>query len=271
MSILRLFVVLLLASAGLAAQGADGFVVAVAGRWINARTGKAIQELDSVSPGDLIGAARNASASDYAVISLPDGSRKQLNCPAGVCDRFTFPTVSGNSWWARVSSAIQALVPGVVRTGVIAASRGAAGPTEAVLEIRSADSLDLAPALVTLAPGEYSARFVPWPKPDEAGARSVSGSLVWRPPDASWAPKDHVSAGLYELTVADRDQEDVGAAIVLIAGPQDYSRFRLAFERLKEVTSSWNVPRSAEKSIRKVRVAFLVALSGDHSLAEANR
>lgn len=272
----RLSAVLLLALATLSAQDrkADGgFVVDVRGEWINLRTGKPVQPIDSLSEGDVIRASKNASASDYIILSLPDGSHEERHCrAAGDCGTdVTVPHVEGDRWWTRVSESIRALNPAVVRTGIIGASRSGSGPAEAVLEIGRAGEVGLSPALITVEPGDYTAQLTTWPKQDEASERTVFGPLNWDPPHALWKPKAPVFAGLYMLTVIDRDNQSLGTAAVLIAANQDYSRFQSAFERLKDLTNSWNLPRDAEQSIRALHASFLVALSSDHSLSEVDR
>lgn len=270
----RLFAILLLVLVTLSGQvrkSDDGFVVDVRGEWINSRTGKPVQPIDSILEGDVIRASRNTYTSDYVILSLHDGSDKRLLCRAhGDCDRFTVPNVKRDTWWSRASASIQAIVPNVVRTGIIGASRAGSGPAEAVLEI-GGEVVGLGPALITVGPGDYIAQLVTWAEPEGTGGRTVSGPLNWHPPDASWRPESRVSAGLYKLTVIDRDNQSVGAAVVLLAAGQDYIRFRRAFDRLKNLTESWNLPRDCEESIRTLQAAFLVALSSDPGLSEMDR
>jgi hypothetical protein len=131
-----------------------------------------------------------------------------------------------------------------------------------VIPIATNGNVDIAPALITVSAGDYTAQLTTLAALPNAPA-IVSGRLEWRQRkmDAHWKPR--VVPGLYRLSLIDKDGNPAGSATVLASSSLDYAENASLFARFQVFANRLGIPRDPRVTLD---TRFLLALWSDHDL-----
>jgi hypothetical protein len=201
----------------------DGWVVAV-GQWTRGK--QVLQQYDAVFANDKL-----QGTSGTIVVALKDG---QSPHPYH-CDKFPCTvTIPGfrpveDSLLSRLGRAFSELSSHRDTMPVSAISRGREPLRQAVLAFNGGQ-LDLKDAVRSINAGTYTVSLRPIETAPSTAQGPLRGSVHWDPPEVTSASFPALAPGIYELTMASSEGDNLGRVAVLVANAADYPARRKSFE-----------------------------------------
>jgi hypothetical protein len=242
-----------------------------------------------VAGSGLVAGAKIVAVSDHVgdVVTLvrdADLSRSRTVCEAGPNDPCRLPVSvgderAGDGSAAALPSVAKAVLgvlldkpPAVLGHYALTLTRGTRSvyETEAVLTLDPAAGLVLPPAPPELDAGTYTLTISPAaPAPNSAaaspstvGAKASLTRTVTLKSDGTWRAVPFSDAGLYAVSIANADGEQVGDELLFVARPGDYAAASGAFDAVKQRTGAWLGPSARDDEHVMLRSCLLVMSRG---------